>query len=162
MRVCVHGCSGTRIPSCYLCRPKEIGRDLLQYVTSVSAIHRRDILTASWLFTSPSCAFLHVHTACLANSLWKRYQTLVIITKKSKLSTTCLPALKACRFLFVNKVQSIMKQDLHVADSRQGWYSFLGLPCVKFGKATKEYNQYFGLKLLNVVFYFKQQINFVL
>jgi hypothetical protein len=44
--VCVLRAS-MRIPSCYRCRPKEIGRDLLRYVTGVSVMDRRDILTVS-------------------------------------------------------------------------------------------------------------------
>jgi len=45
-RVCV--CvRGHAFLTSYLCRPKEIGGDLLRYVTGVSVMDRRDILTIS-------------------------------------------------------------------------------------------------------------------
>jgi len=53
-----------------------------------------------------------------------------MIKKRRILSTTCLHALKACIFPFVSNVQRIMKQELPLVDSRQGWYSTLGLLCV--------------------------------
>jgi hypothetical protein len=39
---------------------------------------------------------------------------------RRKLSTTYLPASKACIFPFVNNVQSVRKQELPVADGRKG------------------------------------------
>lgn len=146
--VCVGACVRSRAYlTCYLCRPKEIGRDLLRYVTGVSVMDSRDILTVSLLFPSTFCAYLHVYTACLANSLWKRDQTLSHVNKiRRKLSTTCLPVLKARIFPFVNNVQSFMEQDLPVVDGRHGWYSILCLLCVWLGKVTNEHNHCFAWK----------------
>lgn len=149
--LCVFVCAYPRaIPSCYPCRAKRIVRGILRYVTVVSVIYRWDILSTSWLFPSTPCAFLHVQTTCLADSLWKRDQTLHHNKKiRRKLWTSCLPAFKGCRVSSANYVQNIIKEGLLVANRRQGWYSILGLLRVKSDNATNEYNQYFSRKLLN-------------